>query len=147
MKKLLKVLVVLAAAALAAFVIIQFLPYGKDHSNPPVSAEPDWDNLETRAIAKKACFDCHSNETVWPWYSHVAPVSWMIVQDVEMARGVMNFSEWDRIPGRRSADLVIYMVESGLMPPERYLLQHPDARLSEVDKELFINGLSTTLSE
>jgi hypothetical protein len=147
MKKPIKILAILIAAFLTAFLIIQFLPYGKDISNPPVSAEPDWDSPETRAFAKKACFDCHSNETVWPWYSHVAPVSWMIVQDVEMAREAMNFSEWDRLPGRRSADLVIYMVESGLMPPDRYLMQHPEARLTEAEKAQFIKGLGASLSE
>ena len=73
MKKLMIVVAVLAGLFLA----IQFVPYGRDHSNPPVIGEPTWNSPETRALAVRACFDCHSNETVWPWYSNIAPVSWL----------------------------------------------------------------------
>ncbi len=76
-----------------AFVAIQFVPYGGDHVNPPVGAEPIWDSPGTRTLAKQACFDCHSNETVWPAYSRVAPVSWLIQHDVAEGRAVLNFSE------------------------------------------------------
>jgi mono/diheme cytochrome c family protein len=79
-----------------ALVANQFVPYGRDHVNPPVGAEPAWDAPETRALAKQACFDCHSNETEWPAYSHVAPVSWLIQQDISQGRAVLNFSEWQR---------------------------------------------------
>jgi hypothetical protein len=57
------------------FLLIQLVPYGRAHANPPVVKEPAWDSPTTRALAKRACFDCHSNETVWPWYTNVAPVS------------------------------------------------------------------------
>ncbi|MHC1784360.1 MAG: heme-binding domain-containing protein [Anaerolineaceae bacterium] len=147
MKKLYKVLSVLAAAVLAAFVIIQFLPYGKDQTNPPVISEPDWESPETRAIAKKACFDCHSNETVWPWYSNVAPMSWLVQQDVDEAREEMNFSEWERFASNKSAEVIIDMVQSGRMPPATYLFQHPEARLTDAEKELFFKGLSATLEK
>ena len=62
--------------------LFSFVPYGRDHVNPPVGAEPSWDSPETRALARQACFDCHSNETEWPAYSTVAPVSWLIQHDV-----------------------------------------------------------------
>ena len=65
---------------LAAVVVMQLVPYGRDHSNPPVTAEPNWDSPETRALFKRACFDCHSNETVWPWYAYVAPFSWWTIK-------------------------------------------------------------------
>jgi hypothetical protein len=57
--------------------------YGRDHSNPPVRIEPRWDRARTRELAVRACFDCHSNQTRWPWYSHVAPISWLVQHDVE----------------------------------------------------------------
>ena len=78
--------------------VIQLIPYGHNHTNPPVVQEPSWNRPETRAIVKRACFDCHSNETVWPWYSNVAPVSWLIYRDVAEGRQHLNFSEWDVHP-------------------------------------------------
>jgi mono/diheme cytochrome c family protein len=72
-------LLVLVAAA-------QLVPYGRDHDNPPVAAEPTWDTPTTRELARRACFDCHSNETQWPWYSNIAPLSWLIQRDVEEGR-------------------------------------------------------------
>ena len=66
---------VIILGVLCLGLVIQLLPYGRDHTNPPVVAEPLWDSPQTRALAKRACFDCHSNETIWPWYTNVAPVS------------------------------------------------------------------------
>jgi cytochrome c551/c552 len=147
MKKLFRTLAVLAAIVLVVFLAIQLLPLGKDHTNPPVLSEPAWDSPETRAIAKKGCFDCHSNETVWPWYSNVAPMSWFVQMDVEEAREEMNFSEWERFAGKKSAEVIINMVQSGQMPPARYSILHPEARLSDTEKEKFFSGLNATLKK
>src|SRR5688572_19601769 len=79
---------------LLLLVAIQFVPV--DRVNPPVEAEvPALANV--RAILRRACYDCHSNETVWPWYSQVAPVSWLVVRDVREGREELNFSTWNRI--------------------------------------------------
>lgn len=78
---------------------IQAVPYSRQHSNPPGRREPAWDRPETRALAARACFDCHRNQTVWPWYSTVAPLSWLIQRDVDGGRRELNFSEWDRPQG------------------------------------------------
>jgi hypothetical protein len=59
--------------AVALFALIQVVPYGRSHTNPPVQSEPKWDSPQTRALAVRACYDCHSNETTWPWYTNVAP--------------------------------------------------------------------------
>lgn len=67
---------------LVLLLAIQLVPYGRDHTNPPVVAEPAWDSPATRALFVRACADCHSNQTVWPWYSHVAPVAWLVAHDV-----------------------------------------------------------------
>jgi Haem-binding domain len=77
-----------------------------------------WDAPETRELAVRACFDCHSNETVWPWYSHVAPISWLVWSDVVRGRKELNFSEWDRpqLEARESGSTV----RKGLMPPWYY---------------------------
>ena len=126
-----------------AFVAIQFVPYGRDHVNPPVAAEPTWDSPETRALAKQACFDCHSNETEWPAYSQVAPVSWFIQHDVAEGRAVLNFSEWQR-PQEEATEAAEEVLE-GEMPLRTYQLMHAHARLSTADRDRLARGLARTL--
>jgi glutaredoxin len=93
-EKLKKVLKFAGIAFVVLLILIQFIPVA--HTNPPVTREIQWDSLQTRALAQRACFDCHSNETVWPWYAYVAPVSWRIANHVYDGRRRLNFSEWDR---------------------------------------------------
>ncbi len=120
---------------LILFGAIQLIPYGRDHANPPVVREPSW-GVQTRNIAQKACFDCHSNETVWPWYSNIAPISWLIQHDVEEGRRYLNFSEW----GRWESDEVGEVVAEGEMPPAQYFLLHPDAKLTNAEKQILIQA-------
>ena len=75
-------------------VAIQAVPYGRAHDNPPVRSEPQWDSPVTRDLVVRACFDCHSNETIWPWYANIAPISWLTTRDVDEGRDELNFSEW-----------------------------------------------------
>ena len=88
----LAVIACIGVVVLMAF--IQLIPFGRAHANPPVLQEPNWDSPQTRDLASRACFDCHSNETTWPWYSNVAPVSWLVQRDVDEGREKLNFSEW-----------------------------------------------------
>ncbi|MBL8045003.1 MAG: heme-binding domain-containing protein [Anaerolineales bacterium] len=128
----------------AAVVAIQLIPVWLVQTNPPVLAEPNWDSPETRALAKRACFDCHSNETVWPWYSKVAPVSWLITKDTLDGRQNLNFSEWGR--GRRvELDEVEEVLREGQMPLPVYLPMHPEANLSQAEREQLIAGLLQSL--
>jgi hypothetical protein len=140
MKKfLVRTLLVLVALIL----LIQLVPYGRSHENPPVRQEPRWDRPETRALARRACFDCHSNETRWPWYAWIAPMSWLLERDVKEGREHMNFSEWDR--EYDDADEAPEMVAEGEMPPWFYLPTHREARLSAAEKEALIRGLAATV--
>jgi len=127
---------------IALFVVVQFVPYGRDHTNPPVQAEPRWATAQTRELARNACFDCHSNVTTWPWYSKIAPGSWLIYNDVQGGREHLNFSEWNR---PQEADDVVEAVQSGSMPPWYYKLMHPKARLSAAERDALIRGLAATL--
>lgn len=130
--------------AVGLVVAIQLVPVWLVQTNPPVLAEPNWDSDATRALAKSACFDCHSNETVWPWYSKVAPVSWLITKDTLDGRRELNFSEWGR---GRSAELdeVEEVIREGKMPLPVYLPLHPEANLSEAEREQLIAGLLQSL--
>jgi hypothetical protein len=134
-----------AAAALGLFVVIQFVPYGHNHSNPPVTQEPKWDSPQTRALAARACFDCHSNLTKWRAYSYVAPVSWLIQRDVQGGRSQFNFSEWNK-PQDVSAGDLADTIRSGSMPPWFYVLPHPSAKLNAADKQALMRGLAATLA-
>jgi hypothetical protein len=129
-----------AIVIVVGFGLIQVVPYGRDHANPPVVQEPDWDSPQTRGLAVRACFDCHSNETTWPWYSNIAPVSWLVQRDVDQGRRRFNLSDW----GQRSwdGDRMAEAVSEGEMPPWFYLPLHPQARLSDGEKQALIQGLA-----
>ena len=122
---------------------IQLVPYGRDHSNPAVTGEPPWNSPETRALFTRACADCHSNETVWPWYSHIAPASWLVQDDVERGRAKMNLSQWGS--NEHEADEAASEIRDGEMPLNIYTLMHPSAALTDAEKEKLAQGLEATL--
>ncbi len=136
---------VLAAVVAGAAVLLalQAVPCGRAHFNPPVRKEPAWDSPQTRALVARACFDCHSNETTWPWYASVDPMSWLIQRDVEEGRRALNYSEWDRSQkeGAESAK----SVPKGEMPPWYYTAVQWKAWLSPAEREALIRGLTATL--
>ena len=76
------------------FLVIQLIPINR--TNPPITQEVQWDSPETRVLAQRACFDCHSNEVIWPWDGYIAPVSWFLANHIEDGKRHLNFSEWDK---------------------------------------------------
>jgi hypothetical protein len=144
MRRLLKALLMTLACIVGLFALMQVVPYGRTHSNPPVVKEPSWNSPRTRELAVRACFDCHSNETRWPWYANVAPFSWVVQYDIENARDVINFSEWNH-----PFPLAIYSSQSiiaGGMPTLKYRLAHPDADLNKEETHELARGLDATLT-
>lgn len=130
-------------ALVALLLVIQIVPYGRNHTNPPVTQEVQWDSAQTQQLAQRACYDCHSNNTVWPWYSNVAPVSWLVQHDVDEGRSKLNFSEWDRTE-QDEADEAGRLTNEGEMPPAQFLVTHPEARLTPAEKQALVDGLLTT---
>ena len=124
--------------------VLQLVPLGRHGENPPVRAEPPWPSAESRALAFRACFDCHSNETKWPWYTNVAPVSWLAVHDVDEGRAALNFSEWDR-PQKEAHEAAEELLE-GEMPMVIYLPLHPKALLSTAEKKILADAFTTMFS-
>jgi hypothetical protein len=125
------------------FGLIQLVPYGRDHDNPVSIKEPRWDDPATRRLALGTCFDCHSNVTNWPWYTSVAPVSWLMTRDVEEGRKSLNFSRWDQPQGstlRQALD----SIRTEDMPPLHYRLVHGSARLNAAERRELASGLSRT---
>ena len=125
-------LVVLLAA-------IQFVPYGRDHTNPSGGQPISWNSPRTEELMRGACMDCHSNETEWPWYSNVAPVSWLVQSDVEEGRDALNLST-----GQPEVQEMIEAIQEGEMPPWQYKPAHPGARLSASEQRELIRGLQAT---
>lgn len=140
---LLKVVVGGISIAVVILGVIQIVPYGRDHSNPPSRVEPAWDQPITRSLTVRACFDCHSNEVVWPWYSNVAPISWLIQNHVDEGREELNFSEWVR--NQENAEEAAETVQEREMPLWEYTLSHPSAWLSQEERLALIRGLEATL--
>ena len=122
------------AVLIIALVAIQLVPV--DRTNPPVETEVPA-TAEVRSVLRRACYDCHSNETVWPWYSRVAPASWLVASDVHEGREELNFSTWNRYTAKQQAKKMKESwdeVAEGEMPPWMYLPLHPNARLSADDR-------------
>jgi len=121
---------------LAVVILLQFIPVTRD--NPPVAGDFD-EQQDVRRILRHTCYNCHSNETSWPWYSIMAPISWLIAHDVSEARKHLNFSDWKSMQADDQALAkkgIWQEIERGDMPPGRYVLMHSDAKLSEADKSV-----------
>lgn len=131
----------LAGMAIVALLAIQFVPYGRDHDNPPATGEVPWSDSTTAALFADACADCHSHETAWPWYASVAPVSWLVQRDVDEGREAFNVSTWPRVG---EADEAAETVLDGEMPTFPYPVTHPRARLSDAERATLAAGLQTT---
>jgi hypothetical protein len=134
-------------AGVLVFALAQAIPYGRSHRNPPVRTVIRWDSPRTERLARGACLDCHSNLTVWPWYSNVAPISWLVQHDVEDGRSALNLSTLDLRSARGSEIIgeVGEKVRSGEMPPLQYKLVHGAARLSGTERTELADGLLLTL--
>ncbi len=124
--------------AAALFVVAQFIPV--ERPNPPVLSDVPAPS-QVKTILVKACFDCHSYETRWPWYSRVAPVSWWLANHVRKGRKDLNFSRWPTFDFV-SQELILREMEkqitTGAMPPRSYLVGHADARLSDHERQLLL---------
>lgn len=139
-----RILLWVIGIAVVLFIVIQFLPYGRSsHSNPAATNPFQWTDPQAEAIAKQSCYDCHSNETEWWWATNIAPSSWLIQRDVDKGRSTMNFSEFAGAP---SAEEFAEVVNGGEMPPFQYTIIHPDAKLTDAEKQVLVAGYTAGLT-
>ena len=132
-----KILKYIVYGIIAFFFLIQFVPSDLPENKDDISNDitlteraPD----EVKMILSKACYDCHSNQTNYPWYSYVAPVSWLIAKDTRLGREELNFSEWKELSKRKKIKMLNDMaeeIEKRKMPLKIYTIMHQDAVLSE----------------
>ena len=127
-----------AALIAALFLLIQFVPV--DRSNPPVGVDliaP----AGVKEIFRRSCYDCHSHETRWPWYSRLAPASWWLAKHVEEGRADLNFSQWPLFDMEARGHLmrdIEKQLTDGTMPPRSYTFGHREARLSDQDLQVLL---------
>lgn len=134
---------IVLAALVVIFLAIQLVPVSR--TNPPVTASVQWNSPQTKALWDRACRDCHSNETVWPVYSYIAPASWLVARHVTEGRHEINLSEPLRNGGGRVVNEMAEKINEGEMPTRDYILMHPEANLSATEKKALIDGLRATL--
>lgn len=133
-----RTLKLIAALVSAALIIGQGGTAGRDATEPKTKEMPVSLNIEPLHVLVRACGDCHSNRTEWPWYSHLPPVSWWIAQHVREGRERLDFSGWDTYSQWQRQDKlesICGLISTGRMPPWQYTTMHPEARLSEKDKK------------
>jgi len=126
---------------IVVFIGIQFIPVTQE--NPKIVAEPKWDSKKTKEYFTRACADCHSHETKWPWYSKIAPMSWLIAYDVKEGREHFNVSMWG-VQKKNDGDEAYEEFKEGEMPLWFYVLAHPEAKFSDEEKKEFAKGLLDT---
>ncbi|HUY17890.1 MAG TPA: heme-binding domain-containing protein [Candidatus Binataceae bacterium] len=125
----------------------QLVPLTRGSNAPSIDTLPAPARIE--ATLKRACYDCHSNQTRWPWYSRVAPLSWLIVHEVNAGRRQLNFSDWESYypaTRRRKLEWIGRAVRADKMPPWDYTLIHRGARLSEADKAALEEWIESALA-
>lgn len=131
---------VILAGLLVLMQLARYVVPGLKLDNPPVKQTTTWDSTETARLWEATCGDCHSNETVYPWYSYVAPAGWLVAHDVHEGRDHLNISRDSRV----DVGEMIEVVREGEMPPQAYTIMHPEARLSDAEKQALIDGLRAT---
>ncbi len=145
-----KVLIYGGIAIVILAILIQFVPYGRNHTNPPVIKEPAWDSPQTQVLFQRACADCHSNNTNWPWYTNIAPVSWMIQHHVEDGRSTLNLSECG-VPRtdeeNEDSEEISEVILEGEMPLPQYTAIHAEARLTAAERQALAQGLLNSLCQ
>ncbi len=142
MKKILRIVLI---ALLTLFVIIQFIPSGRP-ANQPIVGQDIFEIIEIPAevesLLKNACYDCHSQSVKYPWYSYVAPVSWLVARDVNMSREHIDFGNWGKLTKRKQIKAlgeIAEEIEDGNMPMQIYITMHSEANLTTEQRALIVN--------
>jgi hypothetical protein len=145
-----KIVIYTASIFVIGFLLLQVFPVGIIRSsferkpNPEITATVEWNSVEVQNLAKRACYDCHSNETIYPWYAQVAPMSWLVNRDINQGRASMNFSQ-DAETEYDISDLEWHLYND--MPPDIYLIMHPDAKLTDEERDMLMEGFKATFTK
>lgn len=125
---------------LGLLLLAQLVPYGRSHAQPRATRPVAFPSPRAHQLFVQACGDCHSDRTRWPWYSNVAPMSWLVQKDVDDGRGILNVSEWDK--PQPDIGEVVDQIQGGGMPPLQYKLIHGGSDLSKADRAFLARALT-----
>lgn len=143
-KENLPIFVASIAVLVLMLLLLQLWP--TDTTNPAVVSTPQWDDARTEQLAQRACYDCHSHQTEWPWYTNVVPAYFLLAYDVRRGREIYNFSDWDATCCTEAQiDRMAATVTQEHMPLPYYLVLHPEALLSDVERGQLVYGLMETM--
>ncbi|MAS18656.1 MULTISPECIES: heme-binding domain-containing protein [Leeuwenhoekiella] len=143
-----KIVKIIAGIFLVALVLIQFIPVDYNQNDTVPQTDFMVVHKVPEAIQKKiqvSCYDCHSNNTQYPWYNRVQPVAWFLEDHIKEGKAELNFNEWDSLSSRRKTSKlrsIIKQIESGEMPLDSYTLIHRDAKFSKEETEEIINWVT-----
>lgn len=150
MKRIKKTLLVILFVILIAFITIQFIQPARNISGQVLQTDilkiyniPQ----NVSALFKNSCYDCHSNNTNYPWYSNIQPVGWFLAEDIKDGKAKVNFSEFGSLSSRRQISKLRNIekrIKDGTMPLQGYQLMHPSARLTEEEKQMLIDWIQST---
>lgn len=146
MSRLLRIFLILVAALVVCALLIQLIPVPQ--TNPQAVSNVKWDTPQTKELFMRACADCHSNDTLWPWWTKVAPGSWLVYRDVKEGREKFNMSDLTRFNVDREDRFdreIAETIQEGSMPPWYYVILHPNALLNDQEKQTLIDGLQKSL--
>jgi len=124
------------------FALMQAVPYGRSHDNPPATSPFTWTDPQAEAIARVSCYDCHSNETDWWWATNIAPFSWLVQADIDGGRSRLNFSDYR---GRPDVAEFQHAIQEG-MPPFQYTIIHWGAKLTDEEKQILVQGYADSIA-
>lgn len=134
------------AAVVLTLTLLQLWP--TDTTNPPVVTTPTWEDEHTQQLVERACYDCHSHETRWPWYTKVVPAYFLLAYDVQRGRAALNFSSWEETCCTKDQiDEMAETVAKNHMPLPYYMVLHPEAYLSDVERGQMIYGLMEIMNK
>lgn len=148
MSRVIRLFLLLVGAVVVCALLIQLIPVPQ--TNPPAVTNVKWDSTQTQDLFMRACADCHSNLTLWPWWTKVAPGSWLVYRDVTEGRQRFNISDLTRFNSNRADRFMRQIdetVREGSMPPWYYVILHPNAALNDTEKQQLIDGLQKTLQQ
>ena len=138
---------IISAIIIGLLLLVQLFP--GDRTNPPAPGEIQTP-AEIGKVLQKSCYDCHSHQTQWPWYSHIAPFSWLVIHDVNEGREHLNFSIWNTYTSREKIKIyeeIRKVLEKEEMPLKPYLWMHPEAKLTNEDIQNLFQWLNETGSD
>ena len=140
---------IILGVILLIIIVVQIIPVDRPETSDDKSKDLITNNDLPENIAlmlKTSCYDCHSNQTIYPWYANVAPVSWLVIRDVKLGREELNFSNWENYSKMDKAKLlddILEEVEEAEMPMPIYFITHSDAKLSEQDRAELVSWSET----